>query len=295
MTGAPTLGDPVKALARCGDPRAVPVLAQVLAGPVVPDDLGRAVVHLGSAGAPLAPALRHRLGGVALDSPEMYDRAAPLLSALGALGDAEAVPEVLRLLLGASDGRWLREAAVRALEAFGAAAREAIPALRGLLDTESAVAAAVALWSVEGDASAVLPVLMRELASEGYGRRAAADALARLGPPARAALPELCRMAGSDDLWERTAAACALWRIGGDPELAAPVLRAAWEQSPHTRRTVAACVVALGPAGEPLHDLLRAELASPRRHKASSGGYGSHDIVEDLELLRVCREGVGDL
>jgi len=292
--GAPTLGDPVKALAWCGDPRVVPVLAQILAGPVVPDDLGRAIVPLGRAGAPLAPELRRRLGDVPLDAPETHDRALPLLSALKALGDTRAVPEVLRLLPGTADERWPREAVVRTLGAFGAAARVAIPALRGLLDTESAAVAAEALWSVEGDVSAVLPVLIRELTSDGFRPRSAANALARLGPPARAALPELYRMAASDELWERTAAACALWRIGGDPELAAPILRSAWTKNPHTRLPIATCVTALGPAGEPLHDLLREELASPRRHQAPTGGYGSHDILDDLELLRACREGVGE-
>ncbi|MET7475228.1 HEAT repeat domain-containing protein [Streptomyces sp. NPDC005648] len=292
--GAPTLGDPVKVLAWCGDPRVVPVLAQVLAGPVVPDDLGRAVVPLGAAGTPLAPALRRRLGDVPLDSPETYDRAMPLLSALKAIGDTRAVPEVLRLLAGTADGRWPREAAVRALGAFGPVAREAIPALRGLLDTESAAVAAEALWSLEGDVSAVLPVLVRELTSDGHRPRAAADVLARLGPPARSALPGLYRLAGSDEPWERTAAACALWRVGGDPELSAPVLRTAWAKNPHTRLPIASCVAAPGPAGEPLHDLLRTELASPRRHKASTGGYGGHDILDDLELLRVCRQAVDE-
>ncbi|MEV7078825.1 hypothetical protein AB0N88_09820 [Streptomyces sp. NPDC093516] len=36
-----------------------------------------------------------------------------------------------------------------------------------------------------------------------------------------------------------------------------------------------------------MHDLLRAELASPRRHRADAGGQGIH---ADLELMRVCRE-----
>ncbi|MFF4256873.1 HEAT repeat domain-containing protein [Streptomyces sp. NPDC001663] len=297
--GAPNLGTPVKVLAQCGNARATPVLAQLLAGKVVPDDLGRVVVHLGAAAAPLAPALRRRLGDVPLDSPETYERAAPLLWALEALGDAESVPEVLRLLLGMPDGVPSREtvvdSAARALGAFGAAAREAIPALRGLLDTGSAVAAAGALWSVEGDVSAVLPVLVRELTSGRHGRRAAAETLARLGQAARPALPELCRMAESEDMWDRTAAACAVWRIGGDPEIAVPTLKAAWAQNPHTRLTIAACVVELGPAGAPLHDLLRAEVSSPRRHQASLGGYGTRDIVEDEQLLRACRQAVGDV
>ncbi|MFJ9725733.1 HEAT repeat domain-containing protein [Streptomyces sp. NPDC101209] len=296
--GAPTLGTALKSLALCGDPRATPVLAQLLAGPVVPNELGRVAVELGAAARPLAPALRSRLGQVRLDSPDTYDRAAPLLWALGALGDVESVPQVLRLLLGMPDGLRSREAvvesAVRALGAFGAAAGEAAPVLRGLLDTGPAVAAAAALWAVEGDATAVLPVLLRELRGERRGRAMAAEALGRLGPAGRPALADLRRMTAADDLWQRTAAACALWRIGGDDEtdVAAPVLRTAWAANPHTRPTVAECVTALGPVAAPLHDLLRAELASPRRHQASLDGYGSHDIADDVRLLRLCRDGV---
>ncbi|MEU0456409.1 hypothetical protein ABZ322_26155, partial [Streptomyces sp. NPDC006129] len=52
------------------------------------------------------------------------------------------------------------------------------------------------------------------------------------------------------------------------------------------------------PAGAPLHDLLRAELASPRRHLTGPGGRpltaapGGHGIHADLGLVRVCREAL---
>jgi hypothetical protein len=297
--GAPTLGGPLKALARSGDSRATPVLAQVLAGPVVPDDLGHVIGHLGAGAAPLAPALRRRLGEVVPGSVGAPERAVPLLSALTALGDAEAVPEVLRLLRGLPVRRRSRdavvEAAVRALEAFGSAAPSlVVPVLRELLETEYAVVSARALWSVEGDASAVLPVLIPELTEGRPRRRAAAGALARLGPKAGDALPGLRRMVLAEDVWERVSAACAVWRISGDGELAAPVLRTAWTDSPYARRTVTACLAALGPAGVPLHDLLRAELAARRRHLASaSGGYGCHDVRDDERLVRACREVLG--
>ncbi|MET9685605.1 HEAT repeat domain-containing protein [Streptomyces coeruleorubidus] len=300
--GAPTLGGPLKALARAGDARATPVLAEVLAGPVVPHDLGLVIPHLGRAAAPLAPALRRRLARVPLDGPDTHERAVPLLSALTSLGDAESVPSVLRLLRGMPDGLRLRgavtEAAVRALGAVGSAAYEAIPDLRGLLETDCAVAAADALSSVTGEAHAVVPVLLRKLTEGGrgrYGPAAAADLLGRLGPAARTALPALRRLTGSGEASERAAAACAVWRITGEPEQeqVLPVLRAAWTKHPRTRTTIAGCVAALGPAGAPLHDLLRAELTSPRRHRADSGGCDSHDIHEDEGLVRVCRGVLG--
>ncbi len=294
--GAPTLGGPLKALARTGDARATPVLAEMLAGPVVPHDLGLVVPHLGRAAAPLAPALRRRLAQVPPDEPGIRDRAVPLLSALTALDDAESLPAVLRLLRGMPEELPGRDAvtgaAVRALGAFGGAAREAIPDLRGMLETGCAVAAADALWSVTGDADAVLPVLLRESgdpASGPHRRAAAADVLGRLGPAARPGLPGLRRMTGSGDASERVAAACALWRTADESDEALPVLRSAWAEHPRTRTTIAGCVADLGPAGAPLHDLLRAELASPRRHVVAPGGHGIH---ADLRLLRVCREAL---
>jgi hypothetical protein len=294
---APALGGPLKALARTGDPRAIPALKEVLGGPVVPNDTPYAITYLGAAAAPLAPLLRERLGEVPLDSPATYDRATPLLSALGGLRHTAAVPEVLRLLYGMpGDLRsrdWLVKAGAHALERFGPAAREAVPVLRELLDSPGAVAAAAALWSVEGDAEVILPVLCEELTAGQFSDAcAAAEVLGRLGPLAGSALPALRRLAHSENVLQRASAACALWDVAGDPEPVLPLLRSAWEQNVSTRVTLAACLARMGPAAAPAHDLLRTELAAPRRHQARSGGYGSADILEDERLLRVCREAL---
>ncbi|MFI1765845.1 HEAT repeat domain-containing protein [Streptomyces sp. NPDC020800] len=297
--GSPTLGGPLKALTRTGDPRALPFLAQVLAGAVVPAGLGFEIAHLGPAAAPLAPALRFRLGRIPLDSPAADTLAAPLLCALKAAGDSDAAPEILRLLSGAPDGLGARGAltarAVQALDALGAAA-QAVPVLRSLLHTRHAAVAAGALWSADGDARAVLPVLLRELAhGEPEVRRLAARQLGRLGPAARTALPELCRAAGAGPVRQRTSAACALWHIGGDPQPVLPVFRAAWSQSPRTRGPIARCLAALGPAASPLRDLVTAELAAPRRHTTRRGAYAGQDIARDEALLGACREVLAGL
>ncbi|WP_105969355.1 PBS lyase [Streptomyces geranii] len=298
--GVPTVGGPLNALARTGDPRATPVLAALLADPTAPDDLGHTITHLGRSAAPLAPALRHRLGGVRLDHPDAYDRAVPLLSALAAADDGAATPEVLRLLRGipAASGLSerqrvrLTERSLETLDAFGRAAHEAAPALRELLDSAHSVRAAGALWSVEGDVDAVLPVLLRELTGEQWRRRAAAaEVLARLGTAARAAVPGLLRMCESEEVWERTRAACALWPISEDTTgLPLPVLRTAWTQNPYTRSTIATTLLTMGPAAAPLRDLAHTELATRRRHRARPGGYSTEDVREDERLLRACGE-----
>lgn len=291
---APTLGGPLKALAGSGDPRAVPILADVLAGPAVPGDLGQVIVPLGRAAAPLAPLVRQRLGAISVDSAAAPALAVPLLSAVVALGDREALPEVMRLVHGTAGllpGEPYTGYAVRALGLFGSAAREAVPALRGLLETQEAGVAARALWEVEEDASVVLPVLVRELAdSEPRRRRQAAEALARLGPKARPASAALRRGTRSGDPGERVAAAFALWRIDADAEPVLPVLRRAWTEAPPTRRAVAGHLVAMGRAAAPLRDLVDAELSSRRRHLASPGAVGSHAILKDERLLGRCRE-----
>lgn len=298
-SGPPGLGSAVKALARLGDVRAVPALAAALERPEVPHDVGFAIGYLGPAAAPLAGVLRRRLSEVGLDE-EAYDRASPLLAGLTALRAGEAAPEVLRILRGAPEyrGEWLRTAALRALASFGPAAHCAVPELRALIrraGTAGATEAAEALWAVDGDAGAVLPVLIEGLQAEhARERRAAASALGRLGAHAAVTAPRLRALLLHEELWLRVDAAIALWEVSGRAEESVPVLLAAWERNRHVRVRVAECLAragAVGAGSEAAH-VLRAELASVRRHNAMDGGYGSHDTYEDEKLLALCRRAL---
>ncbi|MDX2918986.1 PBS lyase [Streptomyces sp. NE06-03C] len=298
-SGPPGLCSTVKALARLGDARAVPALAAALELPQVAHDVGFAVGHLGAVARPLAGTLRRRLAEVELDEGA-YDRASPLLAGLTALKAGEAAPEVLRVLRGAPEyrGEWLRTAALRALGAFGPAAREAVPELRALVrrpGTASATEAAEALWAVSGDADAVLPALIEGLQSDQvHDRRAAAVALGTLGPRAAVVAPRLRGLLAHEELWLRVDAAIALWEVSGRTRETVAALLAAWEQNRHVRVRVAECLARMGPIpeGSAAAHVLRSELVSVRRHNAMDGGYGSHDIHEDEKLLALCRQAL---
>ncbi|MFD9033345.1 PBS lyase [Streptomyces sp. NPDC059567] len=283
------------ALARSGDPRAVPLLARALREPEVRRDLLYAVPTLGPAAVPLAPALRRRLARVELDD-RLYDHAAPLLFALASVRGVQALPEVLRVLRGAPPNRrdWVQEAALRAVAAFGPAAREALPEVRALLESDAAAVsaqAALALWSVEGDRGAVLPALEARLRSGApdADRCVAARALGEIGPAAAAGAPALLPGLTARDLWVRVRSATALWRVSGDVESALPVLMAAWEENRHARVDIAECLAEMGPAAAAAEGLIRAELARRRRHNVRESGFSSHDVHEDEKLLTFCR------
>ncbi|MYS37973.1 hypothetical protein K388_00385 [Streptomyces sp. KhCrAH-43] len=297
--GRTQLGSAVKALARLGDPRALPALTSALGRPVVPYDVGPGLARLGEAARPLTGALRRRLADEVLDE-RAYDRVGPLLVALTALRAGEAAPEVLRVLRGAPEhrGEWVRTVALRALASFGPAARCAVPELRAMVlrgGTAEAAEAAGALWAVEGDAGAVLPALVEGLAAADVdARRAAAEAVGRLGGRAAVAAPRLRALLRHESLWLRVDAAIALWEVSGRAEESVPVLLAAWAQNPHVRVRVAECLARMRPAGagSDAARVLLTELTSVRRHNAPDGDRGSHHTYTDEKLLALCRRAL---
>ncbi|MCT4354433.1 PBS lyase [Streptomyces sp. Je 1-79] len=286
------------ALARSGDARAVPMLARALVEPDVRRDLLYAVPTLGPAAAPLAPLLRRRLARVELDD-RLYEHAAPLLFALASVRGVQALPEVLRVLRGAPSNRrdWVQEAALRALAAFGPAARAAVPDARALLNSEAAAVsaqAALTLWSVEGDRDAVLPTLAAWLGPDATApdRCAAARALGAIGPAAKSSAPALLPGLAARDLWVRVRSAAALWRVSGDASSALPVLLTAWEENRHARVDIAECLAEMGPEAVEARWVIDRELSRRRRHNVRESGYSTHDIHEDEKLLTFCRAAI---
>lgn len=278
----------VLALARLHDLRAAPSLLTALDDDV---DAWRALQVVGQlrpAAADFVPRLIRRLAGKDLSQDGFDPSADALLSALSALGDPAAVPEITNAVTSSTRQKNWRTAATAldALAAFGAAAAPALEIVRPLADAEDINlrrAATAALWELEGDLETVVPKLCDLLDS--YEHRTAADVLGRIGPPAALALPRLRSMLTADYEWTRIHAAAALWDIAGaaDAPTVVATLLGAWEKNGATSNYVAACLNRMGAPAAPALSRILAELALSRR----SGHFqGTRD---DEELQATCR------
>src|SRR5215813_5244412 len=254
--GRPSVSPALRALARMGDLRALPMLAWSLDYEPTPDGAASCAIGLGQRAAPLVPQLLRRLRDLPTDdrrwSPvwvAVNRRRDNVVCALSAIGSAaaEALPD-----------RPVTSAVLRAFAAIGADAEACGPVLRRAAtaaDPDLAVAAARSLWRVAGDPDPVLAVADRCLAAESeHAWRDAADLLAGLGQATETQLTQLAQLTRRKDRtgWTPLSAAGALWRITGDP----------------------------GP-------LLTAELGELRRHNKT--GSSSTDVPDDEELLVRCR------
>jgi HEAT repeat protein len=198
----------------------------------------RLVEAFGAAGAPAVPALIQALG----DSGWNVRRAAA--EALGKLGDPQAVPALIQAL-GDSDSA-VRAVSAEALGAIGDP--QAVPALIVALgdwgdwwSENVRRAAAEALVRIGAPA---VPALIQALGDRSENvRRAAAEALVRIGAPA---VPALIQALGDDEFRVRRAAAEALVRIGA-PAVPA-LIQALGDRSENVRRAAAE---ALGAIGDP--------------------------------------------
>ncbi|HEX6683432.1 MAG TPA: hypothetical protein VF062_11580 [Candidatus Limnocylindrales bacterium] len=281
----------VRALARLGDTRAAP---SVLAALDTGVETWRAIEVAGTltqdAGR-LGPRLRDQLRRLDLAQQWVEMSASPILSALSALGDRDALPVIADTLREAvRHEQWqVTSSALQALAASGPAAAPFLESIRPLTaasETHVRPAAVAALWAIGGDRDEVMPLLL-DLLDDRIAFRImdAAGVLGEIGPPGAAALPRLRELLRHNYEWVRVQCAAALWEIGGDAEVPSVLetLLRAWEHNPATANHVVACLNRMGMAAQPALPLLRAQLALPRR----GGRFAT--IEDDEELQRISR------
>ena len=297
--------DMLVSLARIGDERVVPVVAEKLTVEAGAFTLGHALAKYRDHADRFVPTLRAQLNAYADElASGRFLGTFGLLIAVRDLGAVEALPEVRRLIDAAIEAeQWMVvEVALRVFEFFGPAAAEAYDVALGLTASDAkngeiALRAIAACWSMRGDAAVVLPLLAHQLeAAASNGEGASAAKVARdIGPQAAPLAGHLrTLMAASTSLWTQVECSIALTRVLGPeayPSVRA-VLEAAWQENPHTRVPIAECVRDLGAAAESFHPLLRAELASPRRHTFTSLATDSSEVYQDERLLELCTQAL---
>ncbi len=288
-------GPTLRALARTGDRRALPMLRWALERSDMPRDAGFLLRESGHMTAELIPLVRRRLRD--LPAVEHHDaRRFGLLAALRTLGPA-AAPALPELLSLASREGSVRVPTLAAIGALGPRGLPAVEVLSELLDHPSdgvAFAAATSLWEIERDAGRVVVVFAHLLSKDQHALRDGLDGVALLGPAAAAYLPRVREVLASvtHPYWDATHAAMALWRIAGDTDAIWPALRTAWERNAVTRRAIASFLVTMGAHAAPMRPELEAEVARVRRHTSSDFASGSHDVHNDEALLRHCHEAL---
>ncbi|MFI8237409.1 HEAT repeat domain-containing protein [Streptomyces sp. NPDC085866] len=286
------LGMALEVLALQGDGRIVPALTHVLEVVELPEKLSRWLEALGpEAAAPLGPVLHDRLAR--LDHRTPSAELDGLVEALGTLRHAESVPLLTRVLAEAERFRTTREV-LEALSAYGPQAAEAAPLVRRLWDDdtladEHRIHVAHALWALTGEADAVLPVVRKGLRSRSWSPWYAALQLAEsLGRAGAALAPTFREMIADGHTPAR--AAVGLWQVTGETDETLPVLLTEWSATPAQRPAMARCLAGMGPAAVPALPLIRAELASPRRHNNDdSTGNMRYDVPTDVALQQDCR------
>jgi HEAT repeat protein len=198
------------ALARIGDAGAATALLRTMQGnrgPVA-DAAGRALAHLGPAAKEVVPAVLKFLSG----SEKEVIRARFVLQVLGPV----ALPGLIQALGDAEPSN--RRAAAEMLGVIGPVARPAVPALAAALQDKTPRVALDAAWALARidptRAQVAVPLLADSLDTS-----RAIEALADMGPEARAAVPKLIealrqREGAANNKAFRTAAQVALARVG---------------------------------------------------------------------------------
>jgi len=194
------------ALARWG-PGASEAVADLLAvldsaGDHARGNIVSALGQIGPAARPAIEALKARLDDA--DS-SVQARAAVALWRIDRRTDL-AIPALIRIGQERQNSRWQQDwhacgIVAEFLGEMGEPARLGIPVLRQMLTHEipsTRIHAARSLWHLEPRAEEILPVLLDALRSGGFDQQVI-DYLAEMGPAARAAVPLLRQIIGTED------------------------------------------------------------------------------------------------
>ncbi|MFF9019891.1 HEAT repeat domain-containing protein [Streptomyces eurythermus] len=201
------------------------------------------------------------LAALAADEPPALRRAAA--DALGRLGHRPAVPALVALAGDGEEATALRARAVTALGRIGA--HEALPALLDAARSDSESLRLRAAGSLGSFPTAQAVAALTDLASDTEPEtvRAAVDSLARIGPPAAAALCALTDPAGRDH-WPSDTLRALVTALAACPGPECTTALARLAHPPYSQSVQGAAERALAgrPAAEALPHLLR-RLADP--------------------------------
>ncbi len=273
-------------LARLGDVRCAPALAETLAQRTDFPWLTESVAGMADHADVLLPALRSLLAGYPADgaSDELGAYVDDALAGVAAWGDrVRGLAAELLQLASAPDWEAWPGALPRVLGRLGTAGAPAVPYLRRLVDHQEEAArcaAAVALWRIGGDDP--VPVL-REVGAEW-----ASDAARELGPAAAALAPDFSALLTSGDPWRRVRAAAGLWSATRDADAVLPVLVP--EAGPNERGVLAVEVLAeIGPAA---HEVLPVVVPMAFSERRVPHCAGDACILQDERCQRLARAAI---
>lgn len=212
-----TMRHALDALASLGAP-AVPRLIEALKHEKARVE---AIYILGRIGPPAAPATKALAALLNDKNDRVVHESALALANIGP-GAKEAVPALVKILEQEHDPDLNFAAVAYALGKIGPDAASAEPSLLRQLGSSNRQAAMLSAWAlvqIRPDSSEIaakaVPVLAEGLAVPlPAGRKTAAEALGKLGPSAKAALPSLQKAAKDEDQGVRDAVAQALKAIG---------------------------------------------------------------------------------
>jgi HEAT repeat protein len=209
-----------------------------------------ALYRLRKGGARAVPVLVELLQQESAD-PEQRWRAAELLGAIGPEA-ADAVPALVAARRDADPH--VRAVAVRSLGQLAPASAEAIPELVEALDSAERLPALAALANFGALAAPAVPRVRAILAKGGDAavRWNAARTLGRIGPPARAAVPDLLAGLRDRDALVREHCAESLGQVGqADEVVLAGLVGVLGDPAARVRRDAVRSLGWLGPAARP--------------------------------------------